>query len=106
MHADTRLHPCPIDVCVDCLTVLANGVDDGADDVTALEVAAERLADLWPGDTPQTTPAVTLGRIGDDPDTDPVDDPSFSWEQCDGCGSTEGGDRHPATGWYDPKGLL
>ena len=38
--------------------------------------------------TPTSTPAVILGRIGDDPDVDPVDEPHFSDQPCDGCGST------------------
>ena len=96
MHSTCTLHPCDIDICTDCLTVLANGIEGDE----TLEVAAQRLTDLWPGDSPVTTPAVTLGRIGDD---DPDADPHFSWQPCDGCGSTLGGDRHPATGWYDPN---
>lgn len=90
MHANTTLTPTPIDICTDCLFVLANGAEDDAQ-----TAAAERLADRWPGESPVTTPAVTLGRM-DGAETEP----SFSWQPCEGCGSRLGGDRHPATGWY------
>jgi len=94
MHANTPLTPIDIELCVDCVYVIANGVDDNAEDVDQLTVTAQRLAEAWPGESPATTPAVTLGTIdGDD------DEPWFSWHRCDGCGSTLGGDRHPATGW-------
>lgn len=92
MHANTTLTPTPIDICTDCLFVLANGAEDDAQ-----TAAAERLAEMWPGESPVTTPAVTLGFV----DTDLEDGyPSFSWQPCEGCGSRLGGDRHPATGWF------
>ncbi len=32
------------------------------------------------------------------PEYESAGEPNFSWSQCDGCGSTLGGDRHPAHG--------
>lgn len=84
-HTDplNALTPDEIEICQDCLFILANG--EGPDDV------AEALAKRWPVGT------ITLGRI-----TDP-DDPEgfFSSSPCDGCGSTLGGDRYYATGWTE-----
>lgn len=40
--------------------------------------------------------------LADDADDDAVqlaEEPNFSWTQCDACGSTLGGDRHPAHGF-------
>jgi hypothetical protein len=77
-----NMTPGDIDICPDCLLLIANG--EGPDDV------AERLAARWPVGT------ITLGRMdGDDNDGEPW----FSWHPCDGCGDTDGGDRYAATGW-------
>lgn len=75
--------PTSVDICTDCLFLLANG--EGPDDV------AEALALRWPVGT------LTLGRLGGDPD----DESWFSWSACEGCGSDLGGDRHAATGWVE-----
>lgn len=32
-----------------------------------------------------------------------AEEPSFSWTECDGCGSRLGGDRHPAHGVIEPE---
>jgi hypothetical protein len=98
MHANTTLEPTPIDVCVECVQILANGVDPDEERPETVD-AARGLAERWPGEDAVTTPAVTLGRM---PDDDEGDDPWFAWTACDGCGSTLGGDRHPATGWCSP----
>lgn len=90
MHAHITLTPTPIEVCTDCLIVLAHGVESDAEGETW-----ERLSARWPGEDPVTTPAVTLGSR----DEDAPEDPYFSWSPCDGCGSTLGGDRQHATGW-------
>jgi hypothetical protein len=103
MHADSPLIPTDIDICVDCLTIISSGIDDGLDDSERerLESVAGALSTEWPGDPNDytTSPAVTPGRRDDDPDA-PSSEPSFSWAKCDGCGSSKGGDRYPATGWY------
>ena len=78
-----NMTPGDVEICTDCLFLIANG--EGPDDV------AERLAANWPVGT------ITLGRSGDTDDSEPW----FSWQECDGCGSTLGGDRHAATGWTE-----
>ena len=70
-----------IQVCVDCLTVTANGeLLDGGPGSVAEHV--RRMTALW-GDDVEIVP-------GSD------DEGSFSWSSCDGCGSTLGGDRYTA----------
>jgi hypothetical protein len=43
-----------------------------------------------------------LGDVEDmaSPDYESAGEPSFSWSDCDCCGSSLGGDRHPAHGTY------
>lgn len=94
---------CSIDVCVDCLVVLAG---DPADDPTGEAVkAGERMTQIW-GDK-----EITPGRLTDDcqHDLDDTDDDAihrdycealgFSYSSCEGCGSSLGGDRYAATVW-------
>lgn len=78
------LTPSEIEICQDCLLILVNG--EGPDDV------AKALAHRWPVGT------ITLGRLGSDEDQF---DAFFSWQSCDGCGSTLGGDRYYVTGWSE-----
>jgi hypothetical protein len=94
-----------LEVCVDCLSLLANGevFDGDGNDVTKEHAAA--MDREWP-DT-----EITLGRMHSDEclrfsdyceHTDSDRDgpePWFSWAQCQGCGSTLGGDREYATAW-------
>ena len=43
-----------------------------------------------------------LRSCDDDPERcELADEPEFSWQPCDSCGSTLGGDRHPAHGLID-----
>ena len=67
-----------IAICVDCLFVLANGVETEAD-----RLAAEGMAREWPDSE------LTINC----PETC---DGWFSWSGCEGCGSQLGGERHPA----------
>jgi hypothetical protein len=80
-----------LEVCSDCLFWLANGevTDSNGDDITAAHVA--KMVTVW-GEGFDITP----GSIGADDG-----EAFFSWRQCDGCGSTLGGDRHSATAWVE-----
>lgn len=78
-----------IDVCVDCLFILANGEcePDRQDEVL------EGLARNWPAPL-WLVPGCGSDCCGDE------SDPWFSWQSCDGCGSQLGGNRVHAT-WFD-----
>lgn len=70
-----------LSVCDDCAQILANGeINDGTD---RGEEVAHAIAILWPVGT------LVLACGEDCCD-------SFSWGQCDGCGTILGGGRHPA----------
>jgi hypothetical protein len=74
----------PLDICTDCLMLVAN------DDTTALDdLEADRLrnnvADRWPSSRWLIVPGDDYG--------------AFSRKPCDGCGSTLGGDRVGATAY-------
>jgi len=84
-----------IDICIDCLFVLANGAETDEQ-----RKAAERMAEKWPNVD------ITLGQSHDDCNHDKTDEcaemceePFFSWQTCEGCGSDLGGDRQKATVW-------
>ncbi len=64
-----------LEVCTDCLTLIANGEVPKDDPEFS-------LLDEWDG---------WMLAINCDEDCEG----GFSWSQCDGCGSTLGGDRHP-----------
>lgn len=72
-----------LEVCSDCAQIIANGeINDGTD-------TGERTADAQ------------VAKWGDDARGLVLADhegfePYFSWSDCDGCGSTLGGDRWPA----------
>jgi hypothetical protein len=83
---DTTLYQ--IDVCVDCVQVLANGVEN---DEQAR--AAEGMARNWPDG--QLVLGCAPNCCGED------SSPWFSWQSCEGCGSPLGGDRMHAT-WFPP----
>lgn len=78
-----------IEVCVDCLHLLANGE---CPDDTDTELHALKMAAVW-GDA-----EITLGALDEDDDGDGPE-PFFSWSPCDGCHSQLGGDRELATAW-------
>ena len=69
-----------IEICVDCLMVLANGeaYDDKGEDITESVVA--HIEDMWDG------ARLLLGGS----------DQGFSWRDCEACGSRLGGDRFSA----------
>jgi len=85
--------PTTLHVCVDCLMLLANGevFDAHGDDITAQHAA--KIDAIW-GDT-----ELTLGHVDAEEESDA--EPWFSWQPCDGCGSTLGGDREYATAWTE-----
>lgn len=98
----TTEQPVSLEICVDCLFLLANGtVSDDQDDAADTAHAA-RMDAIWGEGT-----EITLGHLAEAcPDCGLNDDrqecdcePWFSWSQCDGCGSTLGGDREHATAW-------
>jgi hypothetical protein len=69
-----------IEICVDCLTYLANGevFDANGEDIAVNHAA--KITGVWGDNFP------TLGG----------DDAGFSWQSCDGCGTRLGGDRFTA----------
>lgn len=100
MDANTVTFPHTIKVCVDCLMVLANGIESKSE-----QTAAEGIERIW-GDT-QITPGAGTQDCGHDLN-DPLQDRKhidycetlgFSRSWCEGCGSELGGDRHAATVW-------
>jgi hypothetical protein len=80
MSTKTEQHE--IQVCVDCLFMLANGEigDTASAEQNAAHIA--RMAGHW-GNGWELF-------LGSD------DEGSFSWSSCEGCGSTLGGDRQTA----------
>lgn len=73
-----------LEVCDDCAQVIANGeINDGTD--RDKEVADAQVR-VWGSDAVHLVLA-----CGEDCSE------SFSWAPCDGCGSTLGGNRHPAS---------
>lgn len=74
--------PEPEAVCVDCVQVIANGVE-----TSEQAAAAERMATIW------SAIGYLVLRF-DDPDND--FELGFSHYACDGCGSSLGGDRFAA----------
>jgi hypothetical protein len=74
----TKVTMVKIEICCDCLFVLANGAE-----TTEQSEAAEGMARVW-GAQPL--------YLGDS-------EGRFSWQSCDGCGSKLGGDRFDA--YYD-----
>lgn len=99
-----RAIPYPLDVCVDCLSVLANGAESPGEErsARAMHERHEGLGAWGEGWL------ISLGHLTDqcehcawtrqeDPELDCTD--AFSWAQCDGCGSNAGGARYPATLW-------
>lgn len=71
-----------LEVCVDCLQLIANG-----EDYTEAGDLEDRIAAIWPPEdgwrlAPNCPPDGDCG--------------GFSWSPCDACGSRLGGDRHYA----------
>lgn len=93
MEGKTKKTATTLEVCVDCLFLLANGevTDENGNDIT--EAHAAKVSAIW-GDT-----EITLGRIAPEGENDDEDHSWFSWQSCDCCGSTLGGDREYATAW-------
>jgi hypothetical protein len=74
-------------VCSDCAMIHANGIN-------SLDWTPEQEEQYWK-DVEVARVGVLNMALGDDVDP-------FSWRQCDGCGSTLGGERHEATFWLLP----
>lgn len=72
-----------LSVCVDCAMLIANGE-------TPPDNPEFDLLDEWDG-------WVVVLNCPEDCEG------GFSWSRCDGCGSTLGGDRHPAVAWEEVK---
>ena len=97
-----KTEPSPIQVCQDCLMVLANGENEYStpeDEVIHAEGIGKRLegyeVTLGWTDYPNGNPGCEHGGTADCF----CDLLGFSWQQCDGCGSKLGGDRYAATIW-------
>jgi hypothetical protein len=76
-----------LSVCTDCTMMIANGeLGQGDEAAEAVHVAA--MVTLW-GEGSAGVMSLVL-NCDDDCEG------HFSWQRCDGCGSTLGGDRHPA----------
>ncbi len=95
--------PHRLEVCVDCLQILANGsLGDHAEPRTTEEVVAD-MAYIWEGNLGQ----ITLGRTQEEDETEQEfedntqseDEGWFSMSSCEGCGSGLGGNRYFATAW-------
>lgn len=94
-----------IEICDDCLLLLANGPCEGCTTCVFSDKPSEedcqtvraRMAELW------ATHEITLGHLHDE--CDDCDDPEtggepwFSMADCEGCGSALGGNRQYATVW-------
>lgn len=87
-----------ISVCTVCIHLLANGeYNDGTDTAEVVSAGMERI---WGADLRHMVPGGSHESC--EPSCDGsgdcfADDLGFSWSSCDGCGDTDGGDRHRAT---------
>ncbi len=96
-----------LEVCVDCLQILANGSLGGDEEYRTTEEVVADMARIWEGNLGQ----ITLGRLQEEDETqeqfeenrDSEDEGWFSMSRCDGCGSSLGGDRYFATAWLPEK---
>lgn len=83
-------------VCVDCLMLAANGeTPDGLSEDQTEEWLAS-LSDDFNGGTTGLTRENHASDCAPD-DYDCGCEQEFSWSQCDGCGSSLGGERHGMT---------
>lgn len=100
--------PSRLEVCTDCLQILANGSLGGDEEYRTTEEVVADMARIWGNLLGQ----ITLGRLQEENETeehyeeylsgwgDGSDgNAGFSWSSCDGCGSSLGGDRYYATAW-------
>lgn len=78
-----KIETTDLKVCVDCIMLLANGEVFNSDGDEITTAHADKIDALW-----GRTEIVPAG--GED------DESHFSWQSCDGCGSTDGGDRFAA----------
>lgn len=103
-----------LNICTDCLMMLANGDVGDRGDIGQVPayLQSEDDAHLYnlPGDDQEhnanSRHAARMNAHwpGEDgwelsPNCHQECDGEFSWSSCDGCGSTLGGDRHPAVAW-------
>jgi len=91
--------PHVIEVCTDCLFLLANGEAfewQGADYVDITEEHTAKMRAVW------NDWHISLGCSDPECTDGPNEldtEPWFSGQDCDGCGSSLGGDRQHATAW-------
>jgi hypothetical protein len=107
MTTTSKRETADLSVCVDCVSYLANGEVSDPDTGENIATAhAAKIAAIW-GDAFDITlgslPCEHCGSKARETGDDVQDcEPWFSWHDCDGCGSTLGGDREHATAWIDP----
>ena len=95
--------PSRLEVCVDCLQILANGDLGGVEEVRTTEEVVADMARVW-GDL---LGQITLGRTQEEDETEEEYEEAtesesegwFSWSVCECCGSSLGGQRFYATAW-------
>ncbi len=95
--------PHRLEICVDCLQILANGDLGGAEEDRTTEEVVADMVEVW-GDL---LGQITLGRTQEEDETEEEyenstqseDEGWFSMSSCEGCGSGLGGDRFYATAW-------
>ncbi len=95
--------PSRLEVCVDCLQILANGDLGGVEEVRTTEEVVADMVEVW-GDL---LGQITLGRTQEEDETqeqfeenrDSEDEGWFSMSRCECCGSSLGGQRFYATAW-------
>jgi hypothetical protein len=102
-------------VCTDCLMLMANGDVGDRGDISKLSEyqQSEDDAHLYnlPGDDGENNANSRHAARMDAhwqgyhvvPACPEDCEGEFSWSSCDGCGSTLGGDRHPAIAWKVTK---
>ena len=99
-HREATSETYTLDVCVDCVQLIANGevIDAEGEDIAGEH--AERMEQQWP-DAHLTLGATDCEHCPDEHGQDC--EPWFAWSPCDGCGSTLGGNRSHATATADGR---
>jgi hypothetical protein len=76
-----------ISICADCLVLLSNGELTDSDGLDIAAAQAAKIMAVWED-------SEIVPNLGED------EDGSFSWQACEGCRSSLGGDRYPAVVIY------
>lgn len=89
-----------LEFCTDCVMLIANGEVFNSEGRDIAQEVSDRQVAIW-GEGINGVLGLVLACPEDC-------DGWFSWSQCDGCGSTLGGDRHPGahlsqTAFNDPR---